>query len=67
MPQLDPEAGVPAAELVGLGTIREELLEIYLEVYKLHWLPGSSCRRGVGLYPRPAAEKGRGSSSPSST
>ena len=41
MPQLDPEVGVPAIELIGLGTIREELLEIYLEVYKLHWLPGS--------------------------
>ena len=41
MPQLDPEAGVPTVELVGPGTSREELLEIYLEVYKLHWLPGS--------------------------
>ena len=41
MPQLDPEAGIPAIELVGPGTSREELLEIYLEVYKLHWLPGS--------------------------
>ena len=41
MPQLNPEAGVPAVELVGPGTNREELLEIYLEVYKLHWLPGS--------------------------
>ena len=41
MPQLDPEAGVPTIELVGPETSREELLEIYLEVYKLHWLPGS--------------------------
>ena len=41
MPQLNPEAGIPAIELVGPGTSREELLEIYLEVYKLHWLPGS--------------------------
>ena len=41
MPQLNPEVGIPAIELVGLGTSREELLEIYLEVYKLHWLPGS--------------------------
>ena len=41
MPQLNPEAGVPAIELVGPETSREELLEIYLEVYKLHWLPAS--------------------------
>ena len=41
MPQLNPEAGIPTVELIGLGTSREELLEIYLEVYKLHWLPGS--------------------------
>ena len=41
MPQLNPEVGIPAIELVGLGTSREELLEIYLEVYKLHRLPES--------------------------
>ena len=41
MPQLNPEAGVPAIELVGPETSREELLELYLEVYKLHQLPGS--------------------------
>ena len=41
MPQLNPEAGIPTIELVGQGTSREELLEIYLEVYKLHQLPGS--------------------------
>ena len=41
MPQLNPEVGIPAVELVGLETSREELLEIYLEVYKLHRLPGS--------------------------
>ena len=41
MPQLNPEAGVPTTELVGPETSREELLEIYLEVYKLHRLPGS--------------------------
>ena len=41
MPQLNPEAGIPTIELVGLETSREELLEIYLEVYKLHRLPGS--------------------------
>ena len=41
MPQLNPEAGIPAVQLVGLETTKEELLEIYLEVYKLHRLPGS--------------------------
>ena len=41
MPHLNPEKGIPVIELVGLETSREELLEIYLEVYKLHGLPGS--------------------------
>ena len=41
MPQLNPEAGIPAIQLVGLETTKEELLKIYLEVYKLHRLPGS--------------------------
>ena len=41
MPQLNPEAGIPTIELVGPETSQEELLEIYLEVYKLHRLPGS--------------------------
>ena len=41
MPQLDPEAGIPAIQLVHLGIDREELLGLYLEVYKLHRLPGS--------------------------
>ena len=41
MPQLNPEAGKPVIELVGPETSREELLEIYLKVYKLHQLPGS--------------------------
>ena len=41
MPQLNPEVVIPAVELVGPRTSREELLEIYLEVYKLHRLPGS--------------------------
>ena len=40
MPQLNPEAGVPTVELVGLETSRDKLLEIYLEVYKPHQLPG---------------------------
>ena len=41
MPQLNLEVGVPAIELVGTETSREELIELYLEVYKLHRLPGS--------------------------
>ena len=41
MPQLNPEAGVPAVQLVGPEMTKEELLELYLEVYKLHRLPGS--------------------------
>ena len=41
MPQLDPEVGVPAIQLVHLETGREELLDLYLEVYKLHRLPSS--------------------------
>ena len=41
MPQLNPEAGVPTVQLVGLETTKGELLKIYLEVYKLHRLPGS--------------------------
>ena len=41
MPRLDPEAGIPAVHLVHLEIDREQLLELYLEVYKLHRLPGS--------------------------
>ena len=41
MPQLNPEVGIPTVQLVGLETTKEELLELYLEVYKLHRLPGS--------------------------
>ena len=41
MPQLNPEAGVPTIQLVWPETSREELLDIYLEVYKLHRLPSS--------------------------
>ena len=41
MPQLDLEVGMPTIELVGPETSGEELLEIYLEVYKLRHLPGS--------------------------
>ena len=41
MPQLNPEAGAPTIQLVGPKTSKEELQELYLEVYKLHRLPGS--------------------------
>ena len=44
MPQLNPEAGAPAVQLAGPETTKEELLEIYLKVYKLHRLPGSPPR-----------------------
>ena len=41
MPQLDPEAGILAIQLVHPEIGREKLLDLYLEVYKLHRLPGS--------------------------
>ena len=41
MPQLDPEVGIPAIQLVHPEIGREELLDLYLEVYKLHRLPSS--------------------------
>ena len=41
LPQLNPKAGIPAIQLVGLETTKEELVELYLEVYKLHRLTGS--------------------------
>ena len=41
MPQLNPEVGVPTVELVSPETSREELIEIYQEVYRFHRLPGS--------------------------
>ena len=41
MPQLDPEVGIPTIQLVHLKIGREKLLDLYLEVYKLHRLPGS--------------------------
>ena len=41
LPQLNPEVGLPAVQLVGPETLEKELQELYLEVYKLHRLPGS--------------------------
>ena len=41
MPQLDPEVGIPAVQLVHLEIDREKPLDLYLEVYKLHRLSGS--------------------------
>ena len=41
MPQLNPEAGIPAIQLVGPQMTKGELMEIYLEMYKLHRQPSS--------------------------
>ena len=41
MPQLDPKAGVPAVQLLHPETGKKELLDLCLEVYKLHRLPSS--------------------------
>ena len=41
MPQLDPEVGIPAIQLVHPEIGREKLLDLYLEVYKLHKLCSS--------------------------
>ena len=41
MPQLNPEVGIPVIQLVGPETSEKELQELFLEVYKLHRLPGS--------------------------
>ena len=41
LPQLKPEVGIPTIQLVGPETFKEELQELYLEVYKLNRLPGS--------------------------
>ena len=41
MPQLNPEVDISAVQLVQPKTSQEELLDTYMEVYKLHRLPGS--------------------------
>ena len=41
MPQLDPRVALPAIQLVHPGISRRELLDLYLEVYKLFRMPGS--------------------------
>ena len=41
MPQLDPRADLSAIQLVHQMIGRRELLDLYLEIYKLHRLPGS--------------------------
>ena len=40
-PKLDPEADVPAIQLVGPKTNRKEIESLYYEVHKLQRLPGS--------------------------
>ena len=42
MPQLDPRADLSAVQLVYPMIGRRELLDLHLEVYKLHRLPGST-------------------------
>ena len=41
LPQLNPEVGIPTIQLGGPEIPEKELQELYLEVYKLHRLPGS--------------------------
>ena len=41
MPQLDPRVALPTIQLVHPGISRRELLDLYLEVYKMYWMPGS--------------------------
>ena len=49
MPQLDPRAVLPAIQLVHPGIGRKELLDLYLEVYKLYQMPGSPLGEPVVL------------------
>ena len=44
LPKLDPEANVPAVQLVGPKTSKKEIESLYYEVYKLQRLPGSHPR-----------------------
>ena len=44
LPKLDPKVDVPAVQLVGLQTCREEFESLYYEVYKLLRLLGSPPR-----------------------
>ena len=41
LPKLDPEVDLSAIQFVGPKTIKEEILSLYLEVYKQQRLPGS--------------------------
>ena len=41
MPQMNLEVGIPTIQLVEPQTTKEELMELYLEVYKLHRQPSS--------------------------
>ena len=44
LPKLDPEADIPAVQLVGPQTSRKEIESLYYEVYKLKRLLGSPPR-----------------------
>ena len=41
LPKLDPEANLSTIQLIGPKTTKEEILSLYLEVYKQQSLPGS--------------------------
>ena len=41
LPKLDPEVDLSAIQLIGPKTTKEEILSLYLEVYKQQRLPGS--------------------------
>ena len=41
LPKLDPKADLSTVQLVGAETTKEEILSLYLEVYKQQRLPGS--------------------------
>ena len=44
LPKLDPEADIPAIQLVGPQTKKKEIESLYYEVYKLQRLPGTPPR-----------------------
>ena len=41
LPKLDPEADLPAVQIVSPKTTKEEILSLYLKVYKQQMFPGS--------------------------
>ena len=45
LPKLDPEVDLSAIQLVGPETLKEEIVSLYLKVYKQQRLPGSPPRK----------------------